>query len=430
MKKILYPDKSTWIQLAKRGAASHEILENEVRPILKEVKNGGDDTLRKLIKKFDNIKVGALEVTREEFEEANKFVGDELKKAIQQAKYNIAKFHITQKDPIKKIETTDGVVCWRKSTPISKIGIYIPSRSTPLYSTILMLGIPANMANCDEIILCSTPNYNGKIHPIILYTANLINIRKVYKVGGAQAIAAMAYGTESVPKVDKIFGPSNEYVSAAKQLVSEDGVAVDFTDGTSEILIIADETANPKFVAADLLAQAEHGADNHVVLLTTNEEIADKVMQEMKMQMENLPRKNYIVEALKNSMTIVFNNVMEAVTFSNIYAPEHMILAVNNPSIFADRITNAGSVFLGHFSPESVGDYAAGPNHTLPTHGSAKAFSGVSVDSFVKKITFQEISAKGLKNIGKTVEIMADAEGLQGHKNSVSIRLDELSKNK
>lgn len=428
MKKILHPDKSTWTTLAERGGTSYEILENEVRPILKEVKKGGDTALRNFVKKFDNIDVQGLEVTKEEFEEANNFVSDELKKAIQQAKYNIAKFHITQKEAIKKVETTEGVVCWRKSTPISKIGIYIPSRSTPLYSTILMLGIPANMANCSEIILCSTPNYNGKIHPIILYTASLINIRKVYKVGGAQAIAAMAYGTESVPKVHKIFGPSNEYVTAAKQLVSEEGVAIDFTAGTSEILVIADQTANPRFVAADLLAQAEHGADSHVVVLTTSEEIADNVLKEIEIQIEDLPRKEYIVEALKNSMAIVFNNVMEAVNFSNVYAPEHLILAVDNPDIFADRITNAGSVFLGHFSPESVGDYASGPNHTLPTHGAARAFSGVSVDSFVKKITFQQISAKGLRNIGKTVEVMAEAEGLQGHKNAVSIRLEELNK--
>lgn len=428
MKKILNPDQSTWAKLAERGSASYEILENEVRPILKEVKKSGDVALRNFVKNFDKIDVEAFEVTKEEFETANKFVSDELKQAIQQAKYNIAKFHITQKEVVKKIETTDGITCWRKSTPISKIGIYIPSRSTPLYSTILMLGIPANMANCDEIILCSTPNYHGQIHPIILYTASLINIRKVYKVGGAQAIAAMAYGTESIPKVDKIFGPSNEYVSAAKQLVSEEGVAVDFTAGTSELLVIADETANPKFVASDLLAQAEHGADNHVVLLATSEDMIDKVLKEAEKQIEYLPRKKYIVEAFKNSMAIVFNNVMEAVSFSNVYAPEHLILAVENPDIFADRIKAAGSVFLGHFSPESVGDYAAGPNHTLPTHGAAKAFSGVSVDSFVKKITFQQISPKGLRNIGKTVEIMAEAEGLDGHKNAVSVRLEELNK--
>ena len=426
MKKILNPPKSSWAQLSERAGKKYEDLYEAVRPILSAVKREGDAALRKYVQKFDNVWIDDFRVTQEEFEEANAFVSDELKKAIQIAKYNIAKFHIAQKESVKKIETMEGVSCWRRSTPIEKVGLYIPSQSAPLFSTILMLGIPANMAGCEDIVLCSTPNKDGTIHPVILYTAQLLNITKVYKAGGAQAIAAMAYGTESIPQVYKIFGPSNQYVTAAKQLVSEEGVAIDMTAGPSELLVIADETANPVFVAADLLSQAEHGKDSQVILAASSEGFVDQVLTEVQRQLRILPRQSIATQALEKSRAIVFNNNLEALEFSNVYAPEHLIISTSNDEALADRVINAGSVFLGPYSPESVGDYASGTNHTLPTEGFARTFSGVSLDSFVKKITFQKLSSKGIANIGNTVEIMAEAEGLQAHKNAVTVRLDAL----
>jgi histidinol dehydrogenase len=428
MKKIKFPPKSDWGTFIQRGGQSYESLHQAVQPILQEVKNGGDQALRQYVQKFDGVWIENFQVTEDEFREANAQVGDELKKAIQTAKYNIAKFHIEQKEHVKKIETMEGVTCWRKSTPIAKVGLYIPSQNAPLFSTILMLGIPANMAGCEEIIMCCTPDKNGKINPVILYTAYLLNIRKVFKCGGAQAIAAMAYGTETIPKIDKIFGPSNQYVSAAKQLVSEEGVAIDMTAGPSEVLIIADETANPVFVAADLLSQAEHGIDSQVILATPSEKLADAVLVEVENQIETQPRKEIIRKSLNNSWILVFKDNFEALEFSNEYAPEHLIIATANDDYLAEKVVNAGSVFLGNYSPESAGDYASGPNHTLPTEGFARTFSGVSLDSFVKKITFQKLSAKGIQNIGKTVEIMAEAEGLFAHKNAVTVRLEALKK--
>lgn len=426
MKKISNPPKNTWVSLSHRAGQDYADLHPVVMPILQAVKKEGDAALRRYVQQFDKVLIQDFKVSEAEFQEANTLVSEELKKAIQTAKYNIAKFHNSQIEVIKKIETMEGVFCWRRSTPIAKVGLYIPSQSAPLFSTILMLGIPANMAGCEEIVLCTTPNTNGKVHPVILYTAHLLNIKNVFKCGGAQAIAAMAYGTESIPKVYKIFGPSNQYVTAAKQLVSEDGIAIDMTAGPSEVLVIADESANVTFVAADLLSQAEHGTNSQVVLATTSEGFADKILAEVAKQLEQLPRKDIAVQSLDKSLVIVFNNTKEAMEFSNEYAPEHLIIATQDHEILAEKVVNAGSVFLGNYSPESVGDYASGTNHTLPTEGYAKTYSGVSLDSFVKKITFQKLSEKGIQSIGKTVETMAEAEGLHAHKNAVSVRLQSL----
>ncbi len=426
IQKIMYPPKSDWEALCARAGKSYEELHQVVMPIIQDVKKNGDAALRHYVEKFDKVRIEQFKVSEREFEEAEAQVSEELKKAIKVAKYNIAKFHIAQQEPVKKIETMEGVTCWRRSTPIAKVGLYIPSQSAPLFSTILMLGIPANMANCEEIVLCSTPNQDGTIHPVILYTANLLNIKNVFKCGGAQAIAAMAYGTESVPKVYKIFGPSNQYVTAAKQLVSEDGIAIDMTAGPSELLVIADDTASPVFVAADLLSQAEHGVDSQVVLATSSENLVEAVMQELYKQLDALPRRDIARASLSKSRIILFKNNMEAMEFSNEYAPEHLIISTANDEVVAERVVNAGSVFLGNYSPESVGDYASGTNHTLPTEGFARVFSGVSLDSFVKKITFQRLTPKGIQNIGNTVEVMAEAEGLQAHKNAVTVRLNAL----
>lgn len=428
MKKISNPPKDTWVSLSHRAGQDYADLHPVVMPILQAVKKEGDAALRRYVQQFDKVLIQDFKVSEAEFQEANALVSEELKKAIQTAKYNIAKFHNSQIEVIKKIETMEGVFCWRRSTPIAKVGLYIPSQSAPLFSTILMLGIPANMAGCEEIVLCTTPNTNGKVHPVILYTAHLLNIKNVFKCGGAQAIAAMAYGTESIPKVYKIFGPSNQYVTAAKQLVSEDGIAIDMTAGPSEVLVIADESANVTFVAADLLSQAEHGTNSQVVLATTSEVFADKVLAEVAKQLKQLPRKDIAVQSLDKSLVLVFNNTKEAMEFSNEYAPEHLIIATQDHEILAEKVVNAGSVFLGNYSPESVGDYASGTNHTLPTEGYAKTYSGVSLDSFVKKITFQKLSEKGIQSIGKTVETMAEAEGLHAHKNAVSVRLQSLVK--
>ena len=350
-------------------------------------------------------------------------LNDDLKKAIQQAKLNIEKFHLAQKEEIKKIETMPGIFCWRRSLPIEKVGLYIPGGSAPLFSTVLMLAIPASIAGCKEIILFTPPTKEGNIHPAILFTAKLCGVNKIFKIGGAQAIAAMAYGTETVPKVFKIFGPGNPFVTLAKQLVQMEGIAIDMPAGPSEVLVIADETANPAFVAADLLSQAEHGPDSQVLLITTNESIIESVQKEIKKQLMNLPRKEIAEQALQNSKIILVKNIEEAITLSDKYASEHLILQCKNSEVVAEKINNAGSVFIGNYSPESAGDYASGTNHTLPTNGYAAMYSGVSLDSFLKKVTFQQLTKEGLQNIGNTVMTMAEAEGLDAHKNAVMIRL-------
>ena len=368
-----------------------------------------------------------MDVSDIEIELANNIVSKELKSAINVAKQNIEKFHAAQKEKKEIVESTRGVKCWRKSVGIEKVGLYIPGGSAPLFSTILMLGIPAKLAGCKEVILCTPPDKKGEINPAILYTANLTGITKIFKVGGAQAIAAMAFGTETIPRVNKIFGPGNQFVTKAKELVQQRGVAIDMPAGPSEVLIIADETSKPEFIAADLLSQAEHGADSQVVLLSDNRLMIDQSISEVEKQVDQLPGKSIASEALKNSMAILLSNIDECIEFSNMYAPEHLIIASEEASYYTDKIINAGSVFLGKYSCESAGDYASGTNHTLPTNGHAKSYSGVSLDSFVKKITFQKLSKEGLKTLGPAIEVMAEAEGLYGHKNAVTIRLKSIS---
>ena len=428
MKIYKYPDKAVWSKLTKRPAIETTVLEKKVKKILKKVKDNGDKALKKYAKEFDGIKLKSLLVTEREISAAINELSDELKTAIQQAKKNIEIFHASQKEIINKIETMPGVQCWRKSVAIEKIGFYIPGGSAPLFSTVLMLTVPAQIAGCKEIILCTpisplSSSGVAEINPAILYTAQLCGIKKIFKAGGAQAIGAMAYGTESIPKVFKIFGPGNQFVTMAKQLIQQDGVAIDMPAGPSEVLVIADDTAVPEFVAADLLSQAEHGADSQVILVTTNEEVAEKTMAAIYKQLEGLPRKEIVTKALKNSKVIVLNNIDEAIAFSNLYAPEHLIISCKDEEQVAEHIITAGSVFLGNYSPESAGDYASGTNHTLPTNGYAAMYSGVSLDSFVKKITYQQLTREGLENIGATVMTMAAAEGLDAHKNAVAIRL-------
>lgn len=423
MRLYKYPDTAEWSLLTKRPAIETATLEKKVKKILKKVKGNGDKALRKYAKEFDNIKLKTLFVTEKEIAAAINEVSDELKTAIQQAKKNIETFHFAQKETINKIETMPGVECWRKSTGIEKIGLYIPGGSAPLFSTVLMLGVPAQLAGCKEIILCTPPSKDGSINAAILYTAQLCGISKIFKVGGAQAVAAMAYGTESIPDVFKIFGPGNQFVTMAKQLIQQQGVAIDMPAGPSEVLIMADETAVPEFIAADLLSQAEHGADSQVILVTISELVAEKTMAAINEQLESMPRKEIALKALENSKAILVNNIEEAIAFSNRYAPEHLIISCKNDEQVAEQIITAGSVFLGNYSPESVGDYASGTNHTLPTNGYAAMYSGVSLDSFVKKITYQRLTKEGLKNIGTTVMAMAAAEGLDAHKNAVAIRL-------
>lgn len=430
IKKISYPNKEEWQELVKRPVAETASLEKTVIKILKKVKAQGDKAVRKYTKEFDKVKLKKLEVTKKEIEAAEKLVTQELKEAIQQAKLNIEKFHLSQVEDVKIIETMPGIDCWRKSAGIEKVGIYIPGGTAPLFSTVLMLAVPANIAGCKEIILVTPPSPlssgkgdGGEINPAILYTANLCGVKRIFKAGGVQAIAAMAYGTETIPKVFKIFGPGNQYVTCAKQLTQKEGVAIDMPAGPSEVLVIADETCVPEFVAADLLSQAEHGADSQVILLTTNETIAEKIQLCLKQQLNELPRKEIAKKALAHSKIILLKSMDEAIEFSNLYAPEHLILSTTNAEEIILKISAAGSVFIGNYSPESVGDYASGTNHTLPTNGYAAMYSGVSVDSFVKKITFQKLSKEGLENIGNTVMLMATAEGLSGHKKAIEIRL-------
>lgn len=428
MKTYRYPIKNEWFDLTKRPVMNLSDLFPVVQSVFTTVQQNGDSALKELTRKFDKVQLTQLVVSPKEFQIAAKTVSEELKQAIQVAYNNILTFHESQRDTIQEITTTDGVVCWREARAIEKVGFYIPGGTAPLFSTVLMLGIPAKLAGCNEIVLCTPPDTNGNIHPAILYTAELVGITSVFKIGGSQAIGAMTFGTECVPKVDKIYGPGNQYVMAAKQLAQNYGIAIDMPAGPSEVVVIADETAIPAFVAADLLSQAEHGTDSQVILLTNSEKVADNILKEIDFQLEKLPRKELAGSSLNNSKVIVFKSIEECLEFSNLYAPEHLILAVANPRFYTGKISNAGSVFLGNYSCESAGDYASGTNHTLPTNGYAKAYSGVSVDSFLKKITFQEISETGIQNIGKAIELMAEAEHLDAHKNAVTVRLNYLSK--
>jgi histidinol dehydrogenase len=428
MKMLKNPSPEELALSLARPVKKLKNIKKIVKPILKNVKNKGDRALLKYTLEYDHVQLSELTVSPSEIRTACELISSDLKNAIQLAVANIEKFHKAQIDNMQEIETMPGVLCKRKSVAIEKVGLYIPGGSAPLFSTVLMLAIPAKICGCKEVILCTPPNKNGKIHPAILYCAHLAGITKVIKVGGAQAIAALAYGTESVPAVYKIFGPGNQYVTAAKQIVAEKGVAIDLPAGPSEVAVFADETAVPEFVAMDLLSQAEHGVDSQAILITTNLITAKKVEEAVKKQLRGLPRKKIAEKALESSTIIIVDTEQEAVDILNQYAAEHLILAVKNPEAVADKITNAGSVFLGHFSPEAVGDYASGTNHTLPTNRAALAYSGVSTDSFVKKITYQTLSEEGLKNVGPAVENMADAEGLTAHKRAVSVRLVYLKK--
>jgi histidinol dehydrogenase len=424
MKVFNEPSINEWASILARPTIDAAQLHDKVNAIIKEVVVGGDDAIKKLTLQFDGISINELKVPAEKIAAAENLISAALKTAIQLAKVNIEIFHNSQIQKVERIETMPGVWCWRKSVGIEKVGIYIPGGSAPLFSTVLMLGVPAKMAGCKEIILCTPPNEQGDIHPAILYAASLVGVTAIYSVGGAQAIAAMAYGTTTIPKVHKIFGPGNQYVTAAKQLVQQNGMAIDMPAGPSEVCVWADENAIPSFVAADLLSQAEHGPDSQVILVANHKAIVDAIQLEIDLQLIALPRKDIAVKALSNSKAIILSNQDQSIDLINAYAPEHLILAVDNALQIADKIINAGSVFIGNYSPESVGDYASGTNHTLPTNGHANAYSGVSLDSFVKKITFQQLTERGLMNIAPTVIEMAEAEGLQAHSNAVSVRLN------
>ena len=427
MKIVAYPKKEEWPQLLQRPAMEQVSLEKKVKKLLEKVKAGGDKTVKKMTKEFDGIKVKNLLVSEKEIKEAIALVPDELKEAITVAKNNITAFHTLQLQQEQIIETMPGVKCWRRSVAIEKVGLYIPGGTAPLFSTVLMLGIPAKLAGCREIVLCTPPQKDGSINPVILFAAQLTGITKIFKAGGAQAIAAMAYGTETIPGVNKIFGPGNQFVTCAKQLIQSEGIAIDMPAGPSEVCVLADDTADASFIAADLLSQAEHGADSQVLLVTTSEQITRKVKSEIDKQIEQLPRKDFALQSLNNSKAILVTTIDEAIDLVNEYAAEHLIISCADDEAIAGKIINAGSVFLGNYSPESAGDYASGTNHTLPTNGFARSYSGVSIDSFVKKITYQKLSKEGLANISKTVEVMAKAEGLDAHANAVSIRLKTIS---
>jgi histidinol dehydrogenase len=426
MKVVNEPSKNTWTELCQRPQMELSFLDSAVRNILNRVRKSGDTALRELTLQFDKIKLGNILVSKEEVETAKSTLSPELKSAIRAAATNIEKFHRAQSRDVTVVETTEGVRCWRKPVPIEHVGIYIPGGSAPLFSTVLMLGIPAKIAGCTEVVLCTPPDKSGNINPAILFAADLVGATKICKVGGAQAIAALAYGTESIPSVSKIFGPGNQYVTKAKQLVTEDGIAIDMPAGPSEVLVYADASCDPRFVAADLLSQAEHGEDSQVMLILTNEKLVASIQNEIDEQLGNLPRKRIASRSLANSRVVVFTKTTDAIDFINEYAPEHLILNVLNDEAIADQIRNAGSVFLGNYSPEAVGDYASGTNHTLPTNGFAKAYAGVSLESFMKYITFQRVTEKGIQNIGPVVEIMAEAEELMGHKRAISVRLEKL----
>lgn len=427
---IDYPEKSQWQELLKRPVMNTESLFGTVQGIIDRVKAGGDEAVLQYEMQFDKVSLSALAVSSEEFDEAENLIDEELKAAIRLAAGNISAFHAAQRFVGKKVETQPGVTCWQKAVPIEKVGLYIPGGTAPLFSTVLMLAVPACIAGCREIVLCTPPGKDGKVHPAVLFAARVAGVQRVFKAGGVQAIAAMAYGTESIPKVYKIFGPGNQYVTAAKQLVSLRDVAIDMPAGPSEVEVLADVTANPVFVAADLLSQAEHGVDSQAVLITNSKELQQAVKDEVERQLDLLPRKEIAARSLANSKLIVVKDMEEAVEMTNAYAPEHLIVETENYMAVAEQIVNAGSVFLGALTPESAGDYASGTNHTLPTNGYAKAYSGVSLDSFIRKMTFQEIKPEGLCKIGPAIEVMAANESLDGHKNAVSVRLDAVRRDK
>ena len=425
MKQIEYPDRNQWPELLKRPALQVESLFDTVRTILDRVKADGDRAVLAYEEQFDRVKLSSLAVGEEEMQEAEDLLGEELKSAIRLAKQNIETFHAAQRFTSKRVETQPGVTCWQKTVPIERVGLYIPGGTAPLFSTVLMLAVPARIAGCGEIVLCTPPGMNGKVHPAVLFAAQVAGVNRLFKAGGVQAIASMAYGTESVPRVYKIFGPGNQYVTAAKQLVSLRDVAIDMPAGPSEVEVLADDTANPAFVAADLLSQAEHGVDSQALLVTTSPVLCQAVQQEVERQLALLPRKEIAARSLEHSKLIVVRDMDEALALTNAYAPEHLIIQTADYMQVAERVMNAGSVFLGPYSTESAGDYASGTNHTLPTNGYARAYSGVSLDSFIRKITFQEITREGLCRIGPAIETMAANEQLDAHKNAVTVRLDK-----
>jgi histidinol dehydrogenase len=429
MQIVKYPLKEQWDEIIRRPAFSDIRLLAFVREILDDIQNRGEEAILEYARRFDKVSLDDFEASEEEKSLADKRIPDELKQAILVAKKNIVSFHSAQKQELPKIETAPGVICWQKMSPIEKVGLYVPGGTAPLFSTVLMLAVPAQIAGCREIVLCTPPNLDGTIHPAILYAAQTAGVNRIFKIGGIQAIGAMAYGISPIPKVFKIFGPGNQFVTAAKQLLGGIDVAIDLPAGPSEVAIIADHTANPVFVASDLLSQAEHGADSQVLLLTDSEELAYQTANETAKQLELLPRKEWAEQSLAHSKILVLRNQAEIIELTNLYAPEHLIIEMDNYHAVAEQITNAGSVFLGHYAPESAGDYASGTNHTLPTGGHAKAFSGVNLDSFVKKISFQEITQEGIRNLAPTIEIMAENEQLHAHKNAVSLRIQDIGRN-
>lgn len=430
MNKIYNPKPETWASILERPTKTVDDIEATVKEIFKEVQKKGDSAVAKYTALFDGAKIDTIEVTKAEIDQAIASISIELKEAIQLAKYNIKKFHSAQKTDRVVVETIEGVNCWQEKRPIQKIGLYIPGGTAPLFSTVLMLAIPAEIAGCNEIVLCSPPDKNGNINPAILYAANLCGVNKILKVGGIQAIAGMTFGTETIPKVYKIFGPGNQFVTVAKQLATQFGVAIDMPAGPSELLIVADDAAVPAFVASDLLSQAEHGTDSQVILVSTSKKLIDAVETEIQMQLEALPRKAIAEKSIGNSKLIFVENDTIALKLINEYGPEHFIICTANDDFYSNGIQNAGSVFIGNYTPESAGDYASGTNHTLPTNGYAKNYSGVNLDSFTKAMTFQKISEKGIQKIGKAIEIMAEAEGLQAHKNAVTLRLKAIEDGK
>ena len=426
MKTYKYPSETVWGELLSRPMMDTSALFDTVRSILNDVKKEGDAAVLRFEEQYDKVRLASLKVTQEEIDQCDALVSEDLKEAIRVAAVNIEKFHTAQILHPQKITTSPGVTCWQKIVPIEKVGLYVPGGTAPLFSTVLMLAIPAKIAGCKEVVLCSPPGKEGNIHPAILFAAKVAGVSAIYKIGGVQAIASMAYGTESVPKVYKIFGPGNQYVTAAKQLVSLKEVAIDMPAGPSEVEVIADHSANPIFIASDLLSQAEHGVDSQAILITTDEVLVDKVYAEVQSQLDLLPRKEIAIRSLEHSKLIVVKDMEEVIRMTNQYAPEHLIISTAHYMEVANQITNAGSIFLGHLTPESAGDYASGTNHTLPTNGYAMAYSGVNLDSFVKKITLQEITSEGLHHLGPVIEIMAGNEQLFAHQNAVTLRLKQL----
>lgn len=428
MRIVRYPEREVWKKILERPHTDISALNGVVDDILEDVRNNGDEAVRRCELRFDGVSLQSLAVTDGEIENAVRSVDAELKEAIELAHSNIERFHMAQRTTEHKVETMPGVSCWQKSVAIQKVGLYVPGGTAPLFSTVLMLATPARIAGCDDIVLCTPPDKNGNVNPAILVAAKTAGVDKIYKIGGVQAIGAMAYGTETVPKVYKIFGPGNRYVMAAKQRVSLDGVAIDMPAGPSEVCVVADETSNVEFVAADLLSQAEHGTDSQVLLISTSESVAVRVSEEIDRQLAVLPRRDIAARSLENSLCIIAHDGSEAMDISNAYAPEHLVIATEDYDVLADKVVNAGSVFLGKYACESAGDYASGTNHTLPTHGYAMAYNGVNLDSYIRKITFQHITPEGVMSIGRAVEVMAENEQLEAHKNAMTVRLRNIGR--